>query len=328
MNLNFMTLLDRPIAFHRVLVDITGSVYAGLFLSQAIYWSGRCSEDGWFYKTCQEWQEETGLSRRDQDTCRNRLKDLGLLTERKSNFPIRLWFSINQAKLQDLLLHQNAKMMHQNAKMMHQNAKLDAPKRQNECTETPNWMHRNAKLDAPKRQIFKGTETTTETTAETTAETTNKNAGKPAIDFSPTLATTFSPTPALAHAERKLQAAIAIEPDPSFQLPDWIPTELWEGFKQHRIAIKAPLTPYAAKLLVRELEKLRDSGQDAVAVIEQTIMSGKWKGFYAIKPDNPTANETPRYQRGNQAAAEEAARRIKARYAKSSIIEGESNAKH
>ncbi len=32
-------MLDRPIAFHPVLAKISGSVTAGLMLSQAVYWS-------------------------------------------------------------------------------------------------------------------------------------------------------------------------------------------------------------------------------------------------------------------------------------------------
>lgn len=77
-------LLDRPIAFHRPFVRITGSVTAALFLSQAIYWSRRTKdEDGWFYKTVADWEEETGLTFREQESARKELVRLGLLAVEK-----------------------------------------------------------------------------------------------------------------------------------------------------------------------------------------------------------------------------------------------------
>ena len=47
----------------RVFVDMTGSTDTALLLSQIIYWSDKGKrKDGWFYKSYQEWQEETGIS--------------------------------------------------------------------------------------------------------------------------------------------------------------------------------------------------------------------------------------------------------------------------
>jgi hypothetical protein len=72
----------RPIAFHRCLVRVGGSVTAGLLLSQALYWQGvkdRKGAGGWFYKTGAEWLEETGLSREELETARRRLVDRHLL---------------------------------------------------------------------------------------------------------------------------------------------------------------------------------------------------------------------------------------------------------
>ena len=66
-----LQLLDRPIAFHRCFVTLTGSVTAALMLSQALYWQRRCKEpEGWWYKTLEEWTEETGLNRRETEAAR------------------------------------------------------------------------------------------------------------------------------------------------------------------------------------------------------------------------------------------------------------------
>lgn len=64
-------ILDRPIAFHRVFVTLTGSVKAAIMLSQAVYWQPRAKQaDGWWFKTAEDWEEETGLTRHEQDRAR------------------------------------------------------------------------------------------------------------------------------------------------------------------------------------------------------------------------------------------------------------------
>lgn len=52
----------RQLTVQRLYVDFMGGLERGLFLSQLLYWSGRAGEDGWFYKTFDEWQEEICLT--------------------------------------------------------------------------------------------------------------------------------------------------------------------------------------------------------------------------------------------------------------------------
>ena len=138
--------LDRPIAFHRVFFTITGSINAALFLSQANYWAVRTNDqDGWFYKTIDEWTEETGMSRREIDTARKILKTLGILQERLSGQPARLFYRLNGTQIRLHLddIHQTSV-----AKL----AKLEREKQ-------PNKNEQNRQTN---------TETTTETTTENT----------------------------------------------------------------------------------------------------------------------------------------------------------------
>jgi hypothetical protein len=89
-------LLDRPIAFHRCLVTMAGSVTAALMLSQALYWQKRCPhDDGWWWKTMENWTEETGLSRREQENARRRLRNAGLLSEELRGVPATLHFHVD-----------------------------------------------------------------------------------------------------------------------------------------------------------------------------------------------------------------------------------------
>lgn len=93
-------LLIRPVAFHPVLARISGSVHAGVMLSQAIYWTDvqertNAGAQGWFFKTQQEWNEETCLSRAEQETARRKLVAHGFLEEQRKGLPARLYFRVN-----------------------------------------------------------------------------------------------------------------------------------------------------------------------------------------------------------------------------------------
>ncbi len=98
---------QRCVAYHPKLVQLTGRVTAGLMLSQSLYWTkqlhlaGRL--DGWFWKSARQWQEETGLSRREQDTARSTLKALGVWQEKRQGMPARLWYRVDLGALGRLL---------------------------------------------------------------------------------------------------------------------------------------------------------------------------------------------------------------------------------
>lgn len=91
-----LEVFDIPVSFHRCLVPITGGVTAALMLSQAI-WTTQTIEraaDGWFSKLRDEWTEETGLSRWEQETARRALRSAGFLEERRVGVPAKLWFRV------------------------------------------------------------------------------------------------------------------------------------------------------------------------------------------------------------------------------------------
>lgn len=128
--------LDRPIAFQRSFVRLTGSINAALMLSQAIYWSLRSrGGDGWFWKTAEDWENETGMTRREQESARKLLRDRGLLEEEKRGMPAKIWFRVDEDNL--------ASSLAENANQ----AWRKAPTKDNE-----------------KRQPSIGTESTSETT--------------------------------------------------------------------------------------------------------------------------------------------------------------------
>lgn len=92
--------LDRPIAFNPAFKKITGSTVAAMMLSQGWYWSKRTDdEDGWFYKTGAEWEEETGLTRSEQETARKILRNTGVWEEDLRGVPATMYYRINRQEI-------------------------------------------------------------------------------------------------------------------------------------------------------------------------------------------------------------------------------------
>jgi len=98
-------LLDAPIAVSRILVLLTDSFPAGVMLGQCLYWQQRTRhEEGWFYKSRDEWQEEITLSRGEQERARKLLKSRGILNEKRCGMPSRTWYKIDLFELQNQLI--------------------------------------------------------------------------------------------------------------------------------------------------------------------------------------------------------------------------------
>jgi hypothetical protein len=91
----FEFLSARPIAFNPKLARVVGGVKAGLFLSQLLYWDNKGkSEDGWIYKTIDEMEEETALSREEQDAAIRKLKSLDIIEVTVKGVPPKRHFRL------------------------------------------------------------------------------------------------------------------------------------------------------------------------------------------------------------------------------------------
>lgn len=157
--------LDRPIAFHRVFVKLTGSVTAALMLSQAMYWSKRANSDdeSWFYKTIEQWEEETGLTRREQEFARKALRRFSFWKEDLRGVPARMHYHVDIMALSNELLYLSeskaSKEKPNKITRLHENAKLV-------CTKASNKIVGNVQTSmAETAKHYKGvSEITTETT--------------------------------------------------------------------------------------------------------------------------------------------------------------------
>lgn len=65
-------------------------------------------------------------------------------------------------------------------------------------------------------------------------------------------------------------------------LPEWISREAWDGFLEMRSRKRVPNTNRALEGIIRELEKLRERGQDPTAVLDQSTMRG-YTGVFEVK---------------------------------------------
>jgi hypothetical protein len=89
--------------FNSALGKIAKSATAGLFMSQLLYWWGKGSNEKWIYKTIREMQEETCLTRSEQDRAIKIWKKLEILKVERGGMPRKRYFQINIDGLTDLL---------------------------------------------------------------------------------------------------------------------------------------------------------------------------------------------------------------------------------
>ena len=81
---------------------------------------------------------------------------------------------------------------------------------------------------------------------------------------------------------KKVETKPKSKPSASPPLPDWLDSQIFEKFRDHRIALKSRMTPHAEELIVKEIGKFRERGYDPTALIEQSISNG-WKGIFELK---------------------------------------------
>jgi hypothetical protein len=218
-------LFDRPIAYHRCFVTITGSVTTAVLLSQAVYWNNRATlPDGWFWKTQDEWFDETGLSRWEQEGARKVLKKMGILNEKLEGIPAKLYYQINVKKLLELI----------------QNTPANTPKTgcnpsKSQHEEKPHTSMRKTSILDEVKTTYRNEEkphTNTESTTEITSEITSER--KP------------------ARAKKTVE------------IPEWINRAAWEEFEQHRQDIKKSLTDLARTKAMKKLEGFSYNDQQAI----------------------------------------------------------------
>jgi hypothetical protein len=71
-----------------------------VFLSQLMYWNDKKTSELGVYKTREEWEDELGISSRRIDSAREELVKAGLITETKTQFPVTIYYKLNEDVLE------------------------------------------------------------------------------------------------------------------------------------------------------------------------------------------------------------------------------------
>jgi len=95
-------LSERPIAFYPALRKITGSITAAIMLQQLLYWWDKRSGET-LHKTIKEIDEETSLSRYEQDGAIKLLKKAGFISVERKGIPAKRHFRLNVDAINDAL---------------------------------------------------------------------------------------------------------------------------------------------------------------------------------------------------------------------------------
>ena len=97
-----------------------------------------------------------------------------------------------------------------------------------------------------------------------------------------------TPTPSSSSSS----SSSAKEKASAFALPDWVPAEPWKAWLEVRKRMKAPNTDYALGCAVKDLERLRDAGDDPQAVLDRSTSRG-WRGLFPL--NGTGSNAMPDY---------------------------------
>lgn len=71
-------------------------------------------------------------------------------------------------------------------------------------------------------------------------------------------------------------------------LPDWLPKDDWQAFKEMRKAIKKPMTERAEQMLIKKLQAMKSSPS---LILQQSIINC-WQDIYELKGTNETHQRT------------------------------------
>ena len=97
----------KPVLYNRDLAKKLGSVKAGIFLSQLLYWYEKGFDPDWIFKTINEVYQETALSRDEQDTAIRICKEKKVIEVKIKGVPPKSHFKINLEEIIKLLKYGN-----------------------------------------------------------------------------------------------------------------------------------------------------------------------------------------------------------------------------
>jgi hypothetical protein len=91
-------------AYYPAFSKVLGDACAGIFVSRLFYWMDKTQDpDGWIYKTAEDMEDETGLTRSNQFTARKKARELGVVEEKLKGVPATMHYRVNLDRLLQLV---------------------------------------------------------------------------------------------------------------------------------------------------------------------------------------------------------------------------------
>lgn len=102
----------RCVAYYPAFSAVFGCTKCGVFISQMLWWQGKQADPaGWVYKSQTALEEETGLTRAEQETARRKFRDLGILNEERRGNPARLYYLFNWPRFNAMVIERYKKQL-------------------------------------------------------------------------------------------------------------------------------------------------------------------------------------------------------------------------
>jgi hypothetical protein len=99
-----LKMIGRPVAHYPNLSKVFNSSNVGVFLSQMLYWEGKQeNEEGWIRKPMDEIETELGFGRYEMEGIRKKLKEFGVLEEKRMGMPSKMHYKIDWNAIEELV---------------------------------------------------------------------------------------------------------------------------------------------------------------------------------------------------------------------------------
>jgi hypothetical protein len=142
---------NRVVGYSPDLARMVGGATTGLFLSQLLFLSDKGhNPDGWVYKSEAEMGQETGLSKREQQTARRKLLSLGVIAIMRGGWKNTYHFKIIWEKLSQVIAVRQPADQRPQTVVTEKDQPLQnsaTQSEQNVSTEPPQWQQ-----NVPKEQ--------------------------------------------------------------------------------------------------------------------------------------------------------------------------------
>ena len=96
-------IIGKPIAYYPQLAKPLGGVNASLLFGHFFYWKDKGHSELGVYRTADEIEVETGLSRDEQRTARRKLRERGVLIETEKRIEHRIYYKLDLDRFDEII---------------------------------------------------------------------------------------------------------------------------------------------------------------------------------------------------------------------------------